>query len=51
MKEQAESTREQERVEAKRPYTSPELARYGTIEEITAVKSPLAADSGFPSGQ
>lgn len=31
-------------VEAKRPYTPPELVRYGTIEEITAIKVGTAVD-------
>jgi hypothetical protein len=36
---------EQDGVEAKRPYSAPQLVRYGTIEEITAVKSGDAFDT------
>jgi hypothetical protein len=32
-------------VEAKRPYSSPELVRYGTIEELTAVKTGASVDA------
>jgi hypothetical protein len=43
--------KQNEGVQTKRPYTSPELVRYGTIDEITAVKSPAATDGAVVSGQ